>query len=124
MLYWQKANRQSALDMYRDLNRISSEFYKFEMTSEQKEFLEVISLGRPALNLFNLPKELRQKISSWEIDDLIFQTAESLFYFVLEEIKKEPISIKNFLEGFVGDYALYMKYFDYVYRFSHISSFE
>lgn len=110
--------------MYRDLNRISSEFYKFTMTPEQKEYLEIISLGRPALNLFNLPKELREKISSWEIDDFIFQTAESLFYFVKEEIKNESISVRNFFEGFVLDYELYMKYFDYVYRFSHLSSFE
>lgn len=124
MLYWQKADKQSALNIYRDLNKISSEFYKFEMTLEQKEYLSVINLGRPGLNLFNLPKELREKISNWEIDDLIFQTAENLFYFVIEEIKKQPFSIKNYFEEFVKDYDLFMKYFDYIYRFSHISSFE
>lgn len=106
------------------MNKFSSSFFKFDMTSEQKEYLDIISLGFESQNLFNLPKELRQRILKYEIDDLIFQTAENLFYYVQEEIKKQPKSIKRFLESFVNEYELFMKFFDYVYRFSNLSDFE
>lgn len=124
LLYFKRGDKQLALNLYRDMNRISSAYYKFDITPEQKEYLEIISLGRNSMNLFNLSKEIREKIKNWEIDDFIFQTAESIFKFVQEEIKTQSKDIRNFLESFVNDYNLFMIYFDYIYRFSQISDFE
>jgi len=93
------------------------------MTPEQKEYLDIISLGRKSTNMFSLPREIREKVKNWEIDDFIFETAESLFKNIQKEIKSQPRDVKKFFESFVNDYDLYMIYFDYIYRFSHISDF-
>lgn len=125
LLYFKKGDKKLALNIYRDDNKFSSSFFKFEASPEQMEYLDILSEGRSSsINYMNLEKELKQKLMEYEIDDLINQTAENLFEFVQIEVKKLSKNIRNFFEGFVYEHDLYMKYFDYINRYSNLILFE
>ena len=124
LLYFKNGDKKSALNMYRDINKISSAFFKFDSTQEQQEYLDIISLGTDSINILNLPKNLREYVKKYEIDDSIYETAENLFNFVKQEVNKLKNSEKDFFNTFINDFELYRKYFDYVYRFGQMSNFE
>ena len=118
LLYFKKGNKKMALNEHRERNLFPSGYFKFDISKNQREYLDVISFGRESSNIFNLPKQLRNELKVLNLDFTLLDNILNIFNFVKTETQKKPKQIKDCMNSFIQDEDLFLIFFDYISRFA------
>lgn len=121
LLYFKLGNKRMAINEHRDRGHYPSGFYKFEINKKQKEYLEIISLGRKSKSVLNIPDELRNELRSMGMDFTIYDNLSNMFKYVKNQVSKMSKAPKDAMNTFVNDERLFLNYFDFIMNNFQIS---
>jgi hypothetical protein len=126
ILYFRLSKVEEIRDSFRDNNFYSSEFYKFDFSKSQKEYLEIILNEYEEIkvdNVFHYDKETIELIKDLQIDNSIYEVTKEVYEHVKSKIEiMLGGKVRTHLLQFTSNWGSFKSVFDFVYRHHRIIS--
>jgi hypothetical protein len=117
LLYFKFADKPAARNIYRNKNLYSSEFYKFDLSKSQAEYLDVILPEVSPNSIYYYPKEKIEEVKKLKLDSYFYNMAETVFISVYQQVQKmKNRNDREFILSFITNFELFKKYTDLVSR--------
>jgi hypothetical protein len=116
LLYFKIGSKRLALNEHRERNLYPTGYLKFDLNSKQKEYLDIISLGKKSSNSFNLSPEVRKELMDLNIEFTVLNNVLDLFNYIKKETQKLGRLKREAMNTFVNDEKLFLTFFDFILK--------